>query len=165
MKTEVLAVLSQLETTESRAKKCQVPGHRYWDRISKYFRRGVLIVGLSPALAMPANAQLAGIGASGNAIFWAGGAVVAITVAVVTVVVIHYSKKRTITGCVNQGVNGLSMTDEKNEQIYALSGDTTGIKPGDRMKLKGKKVKSKGPLNPPVWEIRGLTKDFGVCPP
>jgi hypothetical protein len=165
MKTEVLAVQSELERTEGQTKKCQLPGHRYWDRISKYFWCGVMIVGLSPALAMPANAQLAGIGASGNAIFWVGGAVVAVTVAVVTVVVIHYSKKRTITGCVNPGVNGLTVTDEKNERIYALSGDTTGIKPGDRMKLKGKKVKSKGSHKTPVWEIRGLAKDFGVCPP
>ena len=46
-------------------------------------------------------------------------------VVVVTYVVIHESsKKRTITGCVIPGENGMSVTDEKDKRSYALSGNT-----------------------------------------
>jgi hypothetical protein len=36
-------------------------------------------------------------------------------------------------------LNGNTLAKEKDKQIYALSGDTTGIKAGDRMKLQAKK--------------------------
>jgi hypothetical protein len=98
--------------------------------------RGVLIVVLCVALATPAPAQAGGgrIGASNGTI---AGAIVGIVAAVVvvTVVAIHYSKKRAITGCVNSAGSGMTITDEKDKQVYALSGDTAGIKSGDRMKL------------------------------
>jgi hypothetical protein len=58
---------------------------------------------------------------------------------VVTVVIMHKSRKdRTITGCVKAGENGMTtIPDEKYGQVYTLSGDTAGIKPGDRMQLRG----------------------------
>ena len=57
----------------------------------------------------------------------------------------------------------MTITDEKDKQIYALSGDTAGIKPGNRMKLQGKKVKAADKTV--VWEAKAVTKDFGVCQP
>jgi hypothetical protein len=84
---------------------------------------------------------------------------------VATVVIVHYSKKRAITGCVVSGESGMTLTDEKDKQTYMLSGDTTDIKPGDRMKLKGKKVKPKGPDKTLVWEARQVSKNYGACPP
>jgi hypothetical protein len=124
--------------------------------------RGVLIVVLSVALAKPAEA-------SG---YPSGGAIaaaivgVAAAVVVVAVVVIHKSsEKRTIMGCVNPGGSGMTVTDEKDMQTYALSGNTTGMNPGDRMKLQGKKVKSKGADKTLVWEVKAVAKDFGVCQP
>lgn len=105
---------------------------------------GVLIIALSVALAGPANAQGEGeIGYSGPVVGPIVGAIAA--VAVVTVVVIHYSKKTAIAGCVNSWGSRITFADEKDKQIYALSGDTADIKPGDRIKLPGKKVKLKGP--------------------
>jgi hypothetical protein len=130
-----------------------------------YLWRGFLIVVLSVALATPARAQSGGkIGPSNGTIV---GAIVGVAaaVAVVIVVAIHYSKKRTITGCVNSTGSGMTVTDEKDKQIYTLSGNTTSIKPGDRMKLQGKKVKSKGADKTLVWEAKAVTKDFGVCQP
>jgi hypothetical protein len=95
-----------------------------------------------------------------------GGVVgVAAAVIVATVVVVHYSKKRSLTGCVASAGGGMSVTDEKNKRVYALSGDKGGIKPGDRMKLRGKKVKSKGPAKALVWETKNVAHDFGVCQP
>ena len=57
-------------------------------------------------------------------------------------------KKRTITGCVTSGQNGMTVTDEKDKQVYALSGDTTGIKPGDRVTWKDGNY----PLRTVIWE-------------
>jgi hypothetical protein len=131
----------------------------------KYLWRGILIVVLSVALATPARAQSGGkIGPSNGTIV---GAIVGVAAAlvVVAVVAIHYSRKRAITGCVNSAGSGMTVTDEKDKQIYTLSGNTTSIKPGDRMKLQGKKVKSKGADKTLVWEAKAVTKDFGVCQP
>ncbi len=59
----------------------------------------------------------------------------------------------------------MTVSDEKDKQIYALSGNTVGIKPGDRMKLQGKKVKPKSPDKTLVWETREVNRDFGLCQP
>ncbi|MGA6984816.1 MAG: hypothetical protein WBZ01_02075 [Terriglobales bacterium] len=123
----------------------------------------VLIVALGVALAAPAKAQGGKIGYSGPVVGPIVGAVAALVV--VVLVAIHYSKKRSVTGCVTSGTNGTSITDEKDRQIYALSGNTTAIKPGDRMKVQGKKVKSKGADKTLGWEAKDVTKDFGVCQP
>jgi hypothetical protein len=91
--------------------------------------------------------------------------IVAVTAAVVviTVVIVHESrKKRRIRGCVNSGENGMSVTDEKDKRIYTLSGDTSGIKPGNRVTLQGKNVKPKGDNKPLTWEVNKETKDFGA---
>jgi|SRR2546421_2738545 len=126
--------------------------------------RGVLIVVLSGVLAKPAEAQSGKIVNTGPIVAAIVG--VAAAVVVVTVVVIHESsKKRTITGCVNSEENGMSMTDEKDKRLYALSGNTADIKPGDRITLQGKKVKPNGTDKTLVWEAKRVTKDFGACQP
>ena len=74
--------------------------------------------------------------------------IVAVTAAiavVVTIVVIHYSKKRTITGCVDSGANGMTITDERDQRVYVLSGNTAGVTPGDRTKFQGQKVNPRAP--------------------
>ena len=57
----------------------------------------------------------------------------------------------------------MTVTDEEDRKEDLLSGDTADIKPGDRMKLQGKKVKPKGPDKTLDWEAKKVTKDFGVC--
>jgi hypothetical protein len=124
----------------------------------------VLIIALSFVLCVPVTAQSSGKIVSNGTI---AGVIVGVVaaVAVVTIVAIHYSKKRTITGCVNPSANGMTVTDEKDKQIYVLSGDTTNIKPGDRMTLQGKKAKPKAADTTLVWEAKKVTKDLGVCRP
>ena len=131
--------------------------------IKKCAWRIVLIVVLSVALAMPARAESEGSAAIEIIV---AIAVVGLALAyLVPATIIHYSKKRTITGCVTSGANGMILTDERDKQIYALSGDTTGIKAGDRMKLQGKKEKPKGTDKALVWNATKVAKDFGVCQP
>ena len=91
--------------------------------------------------------------------------VVAAALVVATILIIHYSKKRTITGCITSRENGMFITDEKDKQIYQLSGNIVGIKPGDRMRLQGKRVKSKAPDKTLFWETRDVNRDFGACQP
>jgi hypothetical protein len=129
---------------------------------SKQFWCGVLIVVLAVVLAKPAEAS----GYPNAGAIVGGIAAVAAAVVIVAVVIIHKSTaKRTITGCINAGENGMSVTDEKDKQSYSLAGNTTGIKPGDRMTLQGKKIKTKSAAKTLVWETKRVTKDFGVCQP
>ena len=134
--------------------------------ISKYVS-GLLILALSFALCMPLQAQSSG--SSGKIVSngTIAGAIVGIAagVAVIVIVAIHYSKKRSITGCVNSGSDGMTVADEKDRQVYTLSGDTSSIKSGDRMTLQGKRPKSTGSAKPLTWEVRKVAKDFGVCRP
>jgi len=134
---------------------------------SKYLS-GILIVALSFGLCMPALAQNPQIGPGGKPIIshtQVAGIFAAVAgVAVLsTILIIHYSKKRSITGCVKTGKDGMTVTDEGNNRIYVLSGNTVGLTPGDRMKLHGRKAKSNGSDKTLVWDTEKVTKDYGVC--
>jgi hypothetical protein len=129
----------------------------------KHLWRGFLIVVLTLVLAAPARADK--LQTIGRNIEIGIVAVASALVVVVTVVIIHYSKKRTITGCVNSGGNGMTITDEKDRQTYGLSGNTVGVTTGDRMKLKGKKLKPKDLDKTLIWEAKEVSKDLGVCHP
>jgi hypothetical protein len=147
-----------------------VARHIKEDRMTSKHLSGVLIIALSFVLRMPAEAQFC-CTTTGSKPFVSGGTIVGVVVgaaavvAVVAVVVIHYSKKRAITGCVISGESGMTLTDEKDKQIYMLSGNTTDIKPGDRMKLQGKRVKPKSADKTVVWEARQVSKNYGACSP
>jgi hypothetical protein len=130
--------------------------------IKKSFGRALLVVLLCAALATPAPARDLQAQADNIVV----GVVVAVAAVVaVTIVAIYYSKKRTITGCVTPGANGMTVTDEKDRQIYALSGNIEGVTPAARMRLRGRKIKSKGPNKTLVWETGSVEKDFGACRP
>jgi hypothetical protein len=92
-------------------------------------------------------------------------AVTAAIAVVATVVIIDYSNKRTITGCVKRAENGMTIADEKDQRIYTFSGNTAGVMPGERMELRGLKVKSTGPDKTPLGDARAIIKDFGVRRP
>jgi hypothetical protein len=86
--------------------------------------------------------------------------------AIVAIVLIHKSSQgqTAITGCVTSGDNGLTLTNDRDSRLYVLSGDTSGITPGDRMALRVKQVRAKKPGNAFAWETKKITKDLGVCP-
>jgi hypothetical protein len=132
--------------------------------IQKSLWRGVLIVVISVALATPARAT--SLDTTARNIVIGIVAVTAAVAVVITLVILHESRKdRTITGCVSSEGSGMTIADEKDQQVYALSGNTVGITPGERMSLKGKKAKSKGAKHTLVWVATNVNKDFGVCQP
>lgn len=123
----------------------------------------VVVVGVfCMALVAPARAETL---ATAEKQIIVGIVVVSAAVAVgVTLLVLHYKhKKSSITGCVTSGANGMSLTDEKDQRTYALSGDTAAIKPGDRMTLQGKQLKRKDAAL--VFESQNVGRDFGACKP
>jgi hypothetical protein len=130
--------------------------------------RGVLIAVLSVALATPTWADrprlaVGSIGPSKKAVDEIVIGIVVVAVAVVVVVAVlvtHHPQK--ITGCVNSGANGMSVTDEKDKRSYALSGSTAGVKPGYRMTLEGKRKHSGQAV---VFEAHRVARDFGACQP
>lgn len=83
----------------------------------------------------------------------------------IAIVAVHYSKKRSITGCVVSQGGGMAVIDEKDQHSYVLSGNTAGITPGNRVKVEGKKVKPKPPDQTLAWKTNKVSKNFGVCQP
>jgi hypothetical protein len=132
--------------------------------IQKSIARAALVIVLCAALATPARADKLQSDAHNIEV---GIVVVVAAIVVVTIFLVrHESKKdRTITGCVSSAGSKFTITDENDKEIYEIAGNTGGITPGDRIKLKGRKVKSKGPDHTHVLVATKVTKDFGVCQP
>jgi hypothetical protein len=132
--------------------------------IQKSIAHAALVIVLCAALAIPARADTLQSDAHNIEL---GIVVVVAAIVVVTIFLVrHEAKKdRTITGCISSAGSKLTIADENDKEIYELAGNTAGITPGDRMKLKGKKVKSKGPDHTHVLVATKVTKDFGVCKP
>jgi hypothetical protein len=128
---------------------------------SRSFWRLAVIFVLCLALAKEAKAD--SLKTDGELIIVAVVAVAA-AIVVVTVLVVKQAKGRTITGCVNSGASGMLVTDEKDKRVYVLSGDTAGVKPGERMSLTGRKIKADSGATL-VWQTKKVSKDLGSCQP
>jgi hypothetical protein len=113
-------------------------------------------------LALSTSASADQLQSDADHVLAAAIAVVAVVVVVAVVLIHQASFNRTITGCVSSAENGMTVTNEKDKRLYTLSGDTTGVKPGERMTLHLKKIKTKGSTTL-TWETKKVTKDFGVC--
>jgi hypothetical protein len=127
----------------------------------KFFGRAVLVAFLSVALARPARADSLENAAIAVVV---GIVIVTATVAVVVAVLVlrHKHREVQITGCVGPGAKGMRLKDERDKRIYDLSGDTAGIKVGDRVSLEGKRTHSGTSL---VFETQRVARDFGACRP
>jgi len=122
---------------------------------------GILIVALVVGFAKPARADN-----PVTVLVVVAATTVAAAIAVVTLASVHHRRKKIeVTGCVIAGEKGMTVTDDEDRRIYVISGNTTGIKPGDRMTLQGKRAKAKGPDKSRVWKTKQVIKDLGVCEP
>lgn len=125
--------------------------------------RAVLVVILCLALATPTDAQITGNFCPNCTAIVVGAAVGVAAIVVIVVVLLTHKKK--ITGCANASDKGMSITDESDKQTYALSGDTAGIKAGERVRLQVKKVKGSDKKSAPTWQVEKVVKDYGACHP
>lgn len=72
-------------------------------------------------------------------------------------------RPHSITGCVAAGADGLQLRDEGDQQIYLLVGDVADVKSGERVRVKGRKKKSKIPVKQRSFLVEKFSKDFGAC--
>jgi hypothetical protein len=115
-------------------------------------------------VALAANAEADSLKTAADTVITLAAVGVVAIVTVVVVVIHNSSKKRTITGCVNSAPVGMTMADEKDKRVYTLSGDTTGVRPGQRMTLQGKKLNANAD-HTLTWGTKKMIKDLGVCQP
>jgi len=67
-----------------------------------------------------------------------------------------------LSGCAVSGPNGLELENHGDEQTYALIGEVANIKPGNRIRVSGKKEKKEAGA-PQQFLVEKLSKDFGAC--
>jgi hypothetical protein len=71
----------------------------------------------------------------------------------------HAHKRATVVGCV--GPNGTTLMSEKKKQTYSITaGKGVDLKPGDRVKVSGKKIGKNEDL---ALQVDHLQKDYGSC--
>jgi hypothetical protein len=71
----------------------------------------------------------------------------------------HSHKRATLVGCV--GPNGSTLRSEKNNQTYSITAEKgVELKPGDRVKVSGKKIGKNADL---ALDVDHLRKDYGSC--
>jgi hypothetical protein len=86
----------------------------------------------------------------------------AITVGVIFA--IHHHNMEFVRGCAASGPDGLALQNEGDQKTFQLLGKTADVKPGDRVRVKGKRVKStKGSNSNPTFQVEKLANDYGVC--
>jgi hypothetical protein len=83
-------------------------------------------------------------------------------VAGITVVILYFTlRKPSITGCVQTTGGSTQLTNESDKRTYALVDDVSNLKPGERFKLKGKKIKEKdGTFS---FRVKRVGHDYGAC--
>ncbi len=105
---------------------------------------------------------------SGKAIGIGVGAAAGAAIGIVLLVRHHHhaaDKTQTyVTGCTQSIQDGISLTNEKDNQTYSIMSASKSLKAGERMTLKGVVVATDGSGNP-TFQIQGLIKDYGTCGP
>lgn len=132
-------------------------------KLSRLFASAALVAALSIPLAAQQGSR---IGPSGGEV--AGAAVgVGAAVAVVVFLAVNHGH-HSITGCVVSAANGLELRTG-DSRAWALEGDTSDLKVGDRVKVHGSRDpgsrgrKAKGAPAPDVFNVDKLNKDYGAC--
>ncbi len=117
--------------------------------------RALTAIAIGTILLVPARAET--LDTAGKQLY-AGIAVVGVGAVVGVIFLVRHEnrKTRSITGCVASGPAGMTLKS-KNGRVYALSGDSTAIRAGDRLTLEGKR---KGK----VFDAQRVKQDFGACP-
>jgi hypothetical protein len=92
------------------------------------------------------------------------GAVVGIAAAgaVIGVGTYYLVRKASITGCAVSNQNDIELRNEGDQQTYTLLGDTTDIKAGERIRVRGKKKKKESSAGR-KFLVEKLVKNYGPC--
>jgi hypothetical protein len=95
-----------------------------------------------------------------------GVGVAAAAVGIALLVHHHHAAARSqasVIGCTQSLLNGISLTNENDNQTYMIIPGSTPVQPGDRVELKGV-VADEGSGNH-SFRVQGLVKNYGTCGP
>lgn len=68
-----------------------------------------------------------------------------------------------LTGCVFSGPNGMKLK-AGDSKVYAIEGDSAGIKAGHKVKVHGSRVKkAKDAGGDQIFRVEKVSKDYGEC--
>jgi hypothetical protein len=67
--------------------------------------------------------------------------------------------RHSVVGCVGESANGTTLLSDRT--TYTLDTGAVNLKVGDRVKLRGKKIKSGS--GQPSFAVKRLVKDYGSC--
>jgi hypothetical protein len=67
-----------------------------------------------------------------------------------------------LRGCAVSGPSGLELQNRGDQQTYSLTGAVASVKPGDQVRVSGRKQKKSGGA-PPQFLVDSVTKDYGSC--
>lgn len=126
------------------------------------FRRALALLLCIILLATSRPAKADSLQKTANEIV-AGIVGVSAAIVVVTVILVVHYKGASVKGCVASGPDGLQLTNSSDTLTYQLAGDTSNIKPGEMVKLKGKKKAAKSGAQA-AFTVKQLSKDYGACP-
>ena len=104
----------------------------------------------------PANAQFV----TKSDVAEAVGAVVGVGAVIGVGIYFAVHANRAITGCTVAAANGLQI--QQDQQTWSLVGSVASIKPGDRVRVSGKKQKKAGDAQR-QFLVEKLAKDYGPC--
>ena len=91
----------------------------------------------------------------------AGGAAV---LGVVGYLIYHQTHKHpTITGCLTSNADGLSLANERDKKVYTLTGNLAALGAGEKVAIKGKKVRAKDASGKLSFAVEKLNRDLGAC--
>jgi hypothetical protein len=95
-----------------------------------------------------------------------GGAEVAGVIVAVSALIgvgVYYAVHHghSLRGCASSRPDGIQLLNEGDQHAYLLGGDVDGVKPGDRVRVSGKK-KNKGGNNRQFF-VKKLSKNYGRC--
>ena len=115
-----------------------------------------IIFALAATTASTASAQYGGGYGSGTAAGVGAGAAAGVGAIFLAV---HYHGR--VTGCVQNGDDGLRFIDDKKGVSYSLDARAVFLKPGQHVELKGSKAMQSG--GTPSFKAKKLIKDLGSC--
>ncbi len=93
---------------------------------------------------------------------WIGVAVAAIGAGIGIGVYYAFHHGHSLNGCAVSGPDGLQLQNRGDGQTYALSGEVAAIKPGEHVRVSGKKAKKSSGVTQ-QFVVEGLSKDYGAC--
>jgi hypothetical protein len=96
-------------------------------------------------------------------VVWIGIAVGAIGAGIGIGIYFAIHHNHSLTGCAVSGANGLELENKGDQQRYLLVGAVNAIKPGEHIRVSGRKVKKTGEPSP-QFLVEQVSKDFGPCP-